>query len=528
MTDRTPQPKMYPNYNKEPREDKTENTDKIDYNGSNTNKTGINQSSVGGNTTNTSTNENKPVYRRPYENFGALFDTEYIPLPPRKKDIKTEEKSNNVNKVKDSYTALGNTVKDSKDKTDTVDKRIEATDQALRPEVDSDMAYDGYRMNELEQRNMKHSAKIHELERELRNVKMENSKIKGQLIGPDAHNGLNEKGGYLDRIPERYETKANSYQDPGYSDAYKTRQEPEPQPAPGRRQYENEQHRVAHRHGGADEEPYWGFNKFYNQQFITSYRRQNVPYYTKLEELEKTHAQPGGIYLIRFHDSGFDEVRLAFREQQTLIKTYEGKVLGIARKHNVYAIEGDADWHYSRNQQHRQQVRINYKSVDDAIATLWFPSRERAEEFCGNHFRNRFQQHNFPTPHSFEAHYIALLAKPFLRDLDTYLVIEVLNAKRYSPDQIQRFDSETREAILQFIPNSIPFVASTIEGHRTLKPGSTALFRDRNSKVFVSLFSSMSEISDLWARGIIQNKLAEWNITGPINVWAFALKDWQD
>lgn len=93
----------------------------------------------------------------------------------------------------------------------------------------------------------------------------------------------------------------------------------------------------------------------------------------------------------------------------------------------MYAIEGDADWHYSRNQQHRKQVRMNYKNVEDAVAVLWFPSKTRAVEFSENRFRNKFRDVNFPTPQSFEAHYIAMLAKPFLskKEISVLQIIQI-------------------------------------------------------------------------------------------------------
>lgn len=285
MTTRTPPLRINPQLYKETKEDKNVNSNEIDNNGPNTNKAGINQSPVGGSNTKSTTEQNRQEnkgYRKaiPCENYGALFDIEYLYIPPkRKQDINKEKPSDVVKNKRDSLTAIERSVKESSDRAEAVDKRLES----LGP--DSDMAYEGNRMNELEQRNRQHSVKIHELERELRNVQLENRRIKGQLIGPDTHNRFNERGGDLGRIPERYE--ANDYSDPRYPEMNRNRPEADLPQAHGRRQYENEQHRIAHRQGGPDEKPYWGYNKLYDPQFITAYRRGQVAYYTNLEEREK-------------------------------------------------------------------------------------------------------------------------------------------------------------------------------------------------------------------------------------------------
>ncbi|KAH3768873.1 uncharacterized protein LOC127845355 isoform X3 [Dreissena polymorpha] len=240
---------------------------------------------------------------------------------------------------------------------------------------------------------------------------------------------------------------------------------------------------------------------------------------------------PGGLYIVRFHDSGYSEVNLSLKEQQTIVRSFNGYVLGIARKQNVIALEGDAGWRFSRDQQPRPQVRCRHQCVDDAVAVLWFPDQKKAFDFFSNSFRNRFRQEGFPSPHGWEGHYIPLQSPPFLKTLDTYLVLEIMNVSRSSEERqraVQQFEVQTRQRILKFIPNSLPFVASATRlfgRDEYFKPGT--LFKDK-SKVMISRFDSMAELSQLWREGIIQEGLRENNITGNINVFAFSLKDWQD
>ncbi|XP_053401254.1 uncharacterized protein LOC123549503 isoform X2 [Mercenaria mercenaria] len=517
MTARTPPPYSSINVGKEPKENKTENSDIIDYNGTLANKAGINQSPVGGNNSNTTAIENRPLNRghRPFpsDNFGALFDIEYYHLPyTKKKEIKKEEPV--------------------KDANDTVAKEYQGENTTEnRKDSELDMAYEGRRVEELEMRNKQHSAKIHELERELRNVKMESNRIKGQFSvqdGPYTNNGFTERGVSYDRSPERYQERPDYYPDPRYSEAQGNPRDQAPQDPAGRPQYKNEQHRITHRPGGADGESYWGFNKFYNPQYVTAYRREHIPFYAKAEEKEKHEQRAGGLYIIRFqdNDTAYEDVVVALRQLQPIIKSNFGYILGIARKHHVYPIEGDPGWLFSKAQQHRHPgIRIPCKNVEEAVAVFWFPNKDKAKAVFDNSFHNRFKDPCFPTPHSFEAYYIPLLTPPILSNLNTYLVIEVLNARRYYTEDLQDFQTKAGEAISQFTKTNLRFIASALEGRADFKP--KTLF-DGKSKVFISRFDSMVQLSELWETKTIQNILGGSGITGPRNVWAFSLQDWDD
>ncbi|XP_052232180.1 uncharacterized protein LOC127845355 isoform X2 [Dreissena polymorpha] len=434
-------------------------------------------------------------------------------------------------------TALERGLHTVQDKVNAVNKKADNLDDQWKfapgkvAEVEADMTLKNNQAEELEWRNKLHSAKIHELERELRSMKVENDVIKGRLGAPIPE--IDEDGarnGYSESPRRGYD--ADQYNTPRGApvDTDRTLPPPEPQ-GRGKPQYKNDQYGHAHHAGGDGEEPYWGFNRYYNPDYVTAYRREHVPYYAKQEEKTKMEPSPGGLYIVRFHDSGYSEVNLSLKEQQTIVRSFNGYVLGIARKQNVIALEGDAGWRFSRDQQPRPQVRCRHQCVDDAVAVLWFPDQKKAFDFFSNSFRNRFRQEGFPSPHGWEGHYIPLQSPPFLKTLDTYLVLEIMNVSRSSEERqraVQQFEVQTRQRILKFIPNSLPFVASATRlfgRDEYFKPGT--LFKDK-SKVMISRFDSMAELSQLWREGIIQEGLRENNITGNINVFAFSLKDWQD
>ena len=46
----------------------------------------------------------------------------------------------------------------------------------------------------------------------------------------------------------------------------------------------------------------------------------------------------GVMYLVRYEDAGFDDVRTALREQQTVVHSHQGSIIGIARPSHVSTI----------------------------------------------------------------------------------------------------------------------------------------------------------------------------------------------
>lgn len=223
-------------------------------------------------------------------------DDKELSSPVYRDDLDLNKQGNKSRR--ESYAEIERGVNSLHEKVVAVDKKIETLDEGYRTvpsrvgEVETTMASSGRQVEELEWRNKVHSAKIHELERELRNVRMENNAIKGRIGGPDGGmpnipedpykaGGLSDRNGYYDGPPsQRYEP------DPYQGQESPRQRQPEGQ-GRTKRVYENEQHNIAHRHGGADGEPYWGFNRYYNPQYVTAYRREHVPYYARLEEKEQ-------------------------------------------------------------------------------------------------------------------------------------------------------------------------------------------------------------------------------------------------
>ena len=272
MAVRTPQHRH--NFGREPSKRIAENCNTQDNNSKTANKAPTDQSQPTGNNSKT-TIEDRPinrVYRHiPTDNYSALFGVEYYHVPYRKEKEKLQEKNSNET----------NGTLNKQDTGDTGDRQ---NSSIIKSENDStNMAYEGRRVEHLEQKNKQHSAKIHLLEKELRKVKLENDIIKEQFSehdGPYSNNGYQNRESYNNSGPARYEQRP----EPKYPDAYGHPQEQTPPgPPPGRPQYKNEQHRLGYR----DENTYWGFNKIYNPQFLTAYRREHIPYYAKMEEKEK-------------------------------------------------------------------------------------------------------------------------------------------------------------------------------------------------------------------------------------------------
>lgn len=251
MTSRTPP--LYDCGN-ETNLNKTEPSNTIDYN------TTSNQSTVGGNNTNTSTMENRPMnrgQRRPVDNYSSLFGVEYYHIPCSKKpDTKKEELNVNANEPEKEYNS-----------------------ENIRTDSESDMADSMHGLKDLEERYRLHSSLIHGLERDLRKVQLENDEIKGQMTGRreggsfenrgrDVYkNGFKESDTPYKRYPEIYRDAHPTYRDE--RDIGEKRRSPAVPPAPGGSRDAA---------GAPDILPYWGINKFYHPQYATSYRRDHIAF----------------------------------------------------------------------------------------------------------------------------------------------------------------------------------------------------------------------------------------------------------
>lgn len=233
----------------------------------------------------------------------------------------------------------------------------------------------------------------------------------------------------------------------------------------------------------------------------------------------------GGFYILRYDDSGYEEVSVALKTMQTIIKSYEGYVMGMASKNSIFVIEGDSDWHFSKFDKKNPRIGFRHRMAENGLAVLWFPSCDKAKGFFNNKFRNPFKETGFPTSHGFEAFYVPLITSPVFKTLDTYLLLELTNAHKYKAEDVLAFEAEVREKIYDICPNSYPMVVSSLHGKETLKPGP---FLKQNSKIFISRFNSQSDVAAVWNSGKIQETKAKCNLPGPMFAVSFSLKDWRD
>ena len=191
----------------------------------------------------------------------------------------------NTGNGQSGYTEIERGLNVTHAKLDAVDRKVDKLDESYKEvpkklgATQSNMAYDSSRLEEMEWRNKLHSAKLHDLERELANVRMQKDTMKGRM-GP---------GGPMGAVPEEGGYNNGYGSSPrGHPDPYPDRAPPAPAQDYGqgqRREYKNDQYGHAHHAGGADgEEPYWGFNRFYNPQYVTAYRREHVPLQAKHDE----------------------------------------------------------------------------------------------------------------------------------------------------------------------------------------------------------------------------------------------------
>lgn len=230
---------------------------------------------------------------------------------------------------------------------------------------------------------------------------------------------------------------------------------------------------------------------------------------------------------MRYDDSGHEEVNVALRNMQTIIKSYDGYVMGLARKHCIFVLEGDCGWKFSKKEEIHPRIGFRHRLANNGIGVLWFSGPDKAHGFFCNSFRNPFKEQGFPTPGGFECFFVPMNTQPVFRTHDTYLLIEFTNANKCPPEDMLGFEAEAREEIQKIVPSCYPMVVSCLQ-HRenSFKPGS---FLKPNSKLFISRFSSQTDVATVWNSGILQELRKKYNLNAlRMNVESFSLKDWQD
>ena len=178
-----------------------------------------------------------------------------------------------------------------------VNNKVEALDSGWRHipqrvgEVETSMASNGRLVEELEWRNKVHSAKIHELERELKQVQLENRAIKGRILGPgqQGYSPIPEQdgryqAGYSPRYNEGPEHRDIKFGQMSEQERYVRGKDGVPS-----KMAKNDQYNSYHSGKIFDEKgnSYWGLNKIYDPDIMTAYRNEHVPYLMSKAEQER-------------------------------------------------------------------------------------------------------------------------------------------------------------------------------------------------------------------------------------------------
>ncbi|XP_060595849.1 uncharacterized protein LOC132749926 [Ruditapes philippinarum] len=233
----------------------------------------------------------------------------------------------------------------------------------------------------------------------------------------------------------------------------------------------------------------------------------------------KTHHNPGGFLIIRFDDSGCDVATVALKSQQSICRHAGGYLMGIARCGRIFVYENAPskvqNWSISRKQPYDDCLM-----TDHSLAVLWFTKREAAEYFFENGHHNRWREPCFPTPNGHEAFYVPL-SEPPTRQLNSFFVFELLDARMYKAENLTQFEGEVREDMLRYFPDCHPLLVSSQMGRVVLKPGNMI---SHNSKLYISRFESQRDIDRIWQSGMITGLRKKWDLmAGHINAYSFTI-----
>lgn len=76
--------------------------------------------------------------------------------------------------------------------------------------------------------------------------------------------------------------------------------------------------------------------------------------------------------------------------------------------------------------------------------------------------------------------------------------MELLDARKYSPEDLTQFEGEVRNDMLRVYPHCLPMVVSSLTGRLVFKPG---MLISPYSKFYISRFESQREVDQIWNLG---------------------------
>lgn len=475
--------------------------------------------------------------------------------------METEHRANSSHRLSAVRRDLGNV----NDKIDIVNTKLEIINlklQSKNPEaIAESMDSQTHRLKELEERNNIHSRRLKLLQKEIDHVHTENDILLGYVTNRESPRGFQqwkEPDNMNDRMAD--EMKVNNEVPQGKYDKDDRIGNPVPgSPNRGQpitldlRQKEETNRGIAsprktnngpndyrkpetgenpwEQHENRKEKPEdFDYDEFqrqrraqiysvYDQTAINPHHWEQKPKHRKYPWYDhETHPYPGGFLIMRFDDSGCDVCTIALKTQQSICRHAGGYLLGIARKDRIFVYESapskQKNWTIARKQPYKDCLL-----TEDALAVFWFTKKDAAAAFFENGHRNRFREPCFPTPNGYEAFYVPLLVPP-TKPLNTFFCVELLDAKKYSQEDLTQFEGEVRNDMLRVYPDCLPMVVSSLAGREVFKPGTLI---SPYSKFYISRFEAQRQVDQIWNLGMIQALRHKWRLTGPMNVFSFSI-----
>lgn len=239
---------------------------------------------------------------------------------------------------------------------------------------------------------------------------------------------------------------------------------------------------------------------------------------------------PGWILLLRFHKDGEVNVRRALTMCAKHIASDSGRILGLARSHEVCITEGGDAWTTFMKMRHVgcENMDVYSPETNYCILAIYYASLARAIQWFDRD--SCFKQKDFPVPYTTDC-----IALPLTSSIDTKncktLVMTEYPKISHADYFREQFSIPTEDMMLSRFKAS-PYVVKTTsvpidDPRQSVARHLRGSWIKRNSIITVSMFDSMQEaLRYITDEEYIKCKQAQDKVSSPTTV-IMDLEDWK-
>lgn len=302
------------------------------------------------------------------------------------------------------------------------------------------------RFNQFDARNETHSAKLKTLERQLEDLKFDNSRLYNEVVSLRSHE--NPAGQHI--VSFRTDQPPDAYRSGPGTDRINNRDVEAYRERPGQAQMKKDLDRIEMHEGN--------FKPYASNYYQDHLKHRNPIDYKSTGNIESLSKPESGVYLfIRTHKDALTDVRKSFQRHKTTL-SQSGHLTGIALPDQIKVTGDYNNWQLRRGPWYDdRRENITEYHTDYIMIVLWFPSAKAAQSWID--YDQDFKIASFPAPYGVDMIIVPInYIPPEDASCRTFLLSEYPDVKQ--PDY---FRTEIIEPMRDILRDYVcePFVVRT-------------------------------------------------------------------